>query len=228
MPIIFEKSQKELAKHFLKDLKTNIIEVQISKYPNGEFRIDEIDINYNHILVLFPKFSNLNERLIAFFLMSGLCKKCKIIDVFIPYIPYSRQDKSSSFQLILDIIKFLKVRYIITLDIHKNNQDKFIINILPHEIYGHKFLNQKLVIVSPDIGAKERSEKFANYLKTDLVIIDKKNNKTTNLDVVQNRECLIIDDIIDSGKTLRNAIAILKKAGAKNIKTCITHDFKNL
>ncbi len=228
MPIIFEKSQKELAERFLKDLKTNIIEVQISKYPNGEFRIDEMDISYNHVLVLIPKYSNLNDRLIAFFLILGLCQQCKIIDVFIPYVPYSRQDKSISFQLILNIVKFLNVRHIITLDIHKNNQDKFIINILPHEIYGHKFLNQELVIVSPDIGAKERSEKFANYLKSNLVIIDKKNNKTTNLNLVQNRECLIIDDIIDSGKTLRNAIAILKRAGAKNIKSCITHNFRNL
>ncbi|MDO4975313.1 MAG: phosphoribosyltransferase [Alphaproteobacteria bacterium] len=46
--------------------------------------------------------------------------------------------------------------------------------------------------------------------------------------MIANRNCLIVDDIIDSGKTLNNAINILKKAGARNIKTCITHNFKNL
>lgn len=61
MSVIFEKSQEKLAKHLATDLKTKTIEIQISKYPNGEFRIDEMDISYNHILVLFPKFSNLND-----------------------------------------------------------------------------------------------------------------------------------------------------------------------
>lgn len=228
MSVIFEKSQEKLAKHLATDLKTKTIEIQISKYPNGEFRIDEMDISYNHILVLFPKFSNLNDRFIAFLLMLNLCRKSKIIDVFIPYIPYSRQDKSSSFRLILNIIKFLNVRYIITLDIHKNIHDASIINIFPHELYGNKFLNQNFVVISPDIGAKERSEKFAKFLKTDLVIIDKKNNKITNPKLIYNRNCLIVDDIIDSGKTLNNAIDILKNSGAKNIKWCITHNFKKL
>lgn len=226
--IIFEKSQEKLADYLLKDLKTKAVEIEISKYLNGEFKVEEIDINFSHVLVLFPRFSNLSDRLISFFLMLDLCRGCEIIDAFIPYIPYSRQDKSKSFQAIINITKNFNVRYIITLDIHKNIENDFILNIFPHELYGSNFLNQDLIVVSPDLGAKERSEKFANYLKTDLVIIDKKGNKITNFELIANRNCLIVDDIIDSGKTLNNAINILKKAGARNIKTCITHNFKNL
>ena len=226
--IIFEKSQEKLADYLSKDLKTKAIEIEISKYLNGEFKVEEIDINFSHVLVLFPRFSNLSDRLISFFLMLNLCRGCEIIDAFIPYIPYSRQDKSKSFQTIINITKNFNVRYIITLDIHKNIENDFILNIFPHELYGSNFLNQDLIVVSPDLGAKERSEKFANYLKTDLVIIDKKCNKITNFELIANRNCLIVDDIIDSGKTLNNSINILKKAGARNIKTCITHNFKNL
>lgn len=226
--IIFEKSQEKLADYLANDLKTKAIEIEISKYLNGEFKVEEIDINFSHVLVLFPRFSNLSDRLISFFLMLNLCRGCEIIDAFIPYIPYSRQDKSKSFQTIINITKNFNVRCIITLDIHKSIENDFILNIFPHELYGSNFLNQDLIVVSPDLGAKERSEKFANYLKTDLVIIDKKGNKITNFELIANRNCLIVDDIIDSGKTLTNAINILKKAGARNIKTCITHNFKNL
>lgn len=226
--IIFEKSQEKLADYLSKDLKTKAVEIEVSKYLNGEFKVEEIDINFSQVLVLFPRFSNLSDRLISFFLMLNLCMECETIDAFIPYIPYSRQDKSKSFQTIINITKNFNVRYIITLDIHKNIENDFILNIFPHELYGSNFLNQDFIVVSPDLGAKERSEKFANYLKTDLVIIDKKGNEITNFELIANRNCLIVDDIIDSGKTLNNAINTLKKAGARNIKTCITHNFKNL
>jgi len=228
MSVIFEKSQEKLAKQIANDLKTEATEIQISKYPNGEFKVNEITIKDKHSLVLFPQIGNLSDQLIAFLFMLNLCQESRIIDVFIPYIPYSRQDKSLSLQLIINIIKFLNVRYIITLDIHKNIHINSIINIFPHELYGYKFLNQNFIVVSPDIGAKERGKKFANFLETDLVVIDKKNNNVSNLKAIYNRNCLIVDDIIDSGKTVNNAIDILKKAGAKDIKCCITHNFKNV
>ena len=159
-------------------------------------------------------------------MMLGLCQGCGFIDAFIPYIPYSRQDRSLVFHLILRIVKFLKVRHIITLDIHSDKQDDFIINILPHEIYGSRFLNRNLIVVAPDIGALNRSLQFAHYLNTALVTINKKTNEIRNGDLVRNRDCLIVDDIIDSGRTLNNAVNILRKLEARRIVTCITHDFK--
>lgn len=202
------------------------MEIQISEYPNGELKVIEDNIDASHVLVLFPQVRNINLRLMEFFLMLKLCQECKIIDTFIPYIPYSRQDNSISFQLILDIIKFLKVRYIIALDLHKPAFNNSIINILPHELYGEKFKGQDLIVVAPDVGAQNRAAAFANYLKTELVVIDKRNNSVQNLAAVYNKDCLIIDDIIDSGKTLINAINILKNAGAKHIRYCITHNFR--
>ena len=222
MIIIHEKSMAQFANLLAEELQIAAAQVEISKFSNGEFKIEDLKIDSNQAFVVFPKIDNINERLMELFLILGACQTCEIIDVFIPYIPYSRQNDSSSFKLIIDILKSLKVRKILTIDIHKTTSDKNIINILPHELFGDNFQGQKFIIVAPDAGAILRAKAFADYLQTDLILIDKQTGKTENLNIAAGRKCLIIDDIIDSGKTSENAKKILNAAGAIEIQCCVS------
>ena len=229
MKIVSSYSTFDLAKKISKNIEKNCVEIQIQKFSNGEMDFEIEDIYEDHVLIFFPKNDNINEAIVEFMFMVKLCENCKIIDAVIPYIPYSRQDKSKGFEMILDLLKFLKIRKMITIDLHNSkNLDPRIINIFPHEIFGIEYQNIKdLVVVAPDIGAIERSSKFAEFLKCDLIIIDKKTGETKNIEKAKGKICLIIDDIIDSGITLKISEDILNKNGAKETLKCISHSEEN-
>ena len=143
-----------------------------------------------------------------------------------PYIPYSRQNTSPSFQFVLSEMKNLNVKNIITIDIHKHNDDEFIMNMLPHELAGNKYNNID-VVVAPDIGAINRAQYFANYLQTELVTIDKVSLNISNTDKIKNKNCLIVDDIRDTGNTIQLATNLLKQNCANSIKICVSSDIRN-
>ena len=182
MIIVSSSSTIDLAQKISKKLLENCIEIKFQKFSNGEISFEPEDVDENHALIFFPKNESINESIVEFMFMANLCKDCKTIDAVIPYIPYSRQDKSKEFAMILDLLNFLKIRKIITIDIHNaKNLDDNIINIFPHEIFGINYQDmENLVIVAPDIGAISRASKFADFLKCDMVVIDKKSGSVKN------------------------------------------------
>ena len=198
MLILYEPELTEFAKLLSQDLHCDKLQLNISQFPNGEFKIDPIHLDDTHVLIIFSCFDDINSQLMKYFLILQNIQDAKIIDAFIPYLPYSRQDKSKSFEFVLNIFRALKIRKIITIDIHKHIDDNFIVNILPHELFGEHYLNSDFIVVAPDIGAVQRTKAFAKYLNTELVIIDKVSGQTKNIEVVTGRHCLIVDDIIAS------------------------------
>ena len=227
MVILYEPDLTEFAKLLSQDLHCDKLQLNISQFSNGEFKIDPIHLDDTHVLVIFSCFDDINSQLMKYLLILQNIQDAKIIDVFIPYIPYSRQDKSKSFEFVLNIFRALKIRKIITIDLHKNINDKFIVNIFPHELFGEHYLHSDFIVIAPDIGAVHRAKAFAEFLNTELVIIDKVSGRTKNIEVVKGRNCLIVDDIIDTGKTIRNAKTILTAYGAKHIEYSISSDARN-
>lgn len=229
MIIVSASSTFNLAQKISKKIQKNCIEIKFQKFSNGEISFEPEDVDENHALIFFPKNDNINESIVEFMFMANLCKDCKTVDAFIPYIPYSRQDKSKEFAMILDLLNFLKIRKIITIDIHNaENLNDNIINILPHEIFGINYQDmENLIIIAPDSGAITRASKFADFLKCDMVTIDKKSGAAKNIEKAKGKICLIVDDIIDSGNTIKISENILIKNGAKDILTCISHSDKN-
>ena len=92
-----------------------------------------------------------------------------------------------------------------------------------------KFKNKNLVCVSPDVGGVQRTRGLATKIKADLAIIDKRRpapGKSQVMNIigeVKGKNCIIVDDIIDSGGTIVNAVEALKKAGAIDVYVFITH-----
>lgn len=222
MVILHECELSKFAKLLAQDLDYEKFPLNISQFPNGEFNIEPISLNEKHVLVIFSSLNDINSQLLKYFLILQNLQNAEIIDVFMPYIPYSRQDKSEAFKFVLSALQTLKVRKIITIDIHKAIEDKFIANILPHELFGQEYLDGDFLVVAPDIGAISRAKAFAEYLHTELITIDKVSGHAENIALVKNRNCLIVDDIIDTGKTIRNAQDTLTAAGAKHIECCIS------
>ena len=224
MVVLYEHELSRFAMLLAQDFNCEKFSLNVSWFPNGEFKIEPIPLSGKHVLVIFSCARDINSQLLKYFLILQNLQNAKIIDVFMPYIPYSRQDKSEAFKFVLSILRTLKVRKIITIDIHKVIEDKFIVNILPHELFGKKYLDSDFLVVAPDIGAISRAKAFAEYLHTKLITIDKISGHTENIALVKNRNCLIVDDIIDTGKTIRNAQDMLMAAGAKHIEYCISSE----
>jgi ribose-phosphate pyrophosphokinase len=224
---VYEKSNADLSERIAKSLNLSAFRIDVSKFPNGEFSLREAVVENKHVVVIFPKIKNINEQLIEFVMMLNTCKNCDIIDVVIPYIPYSRQGGSQAFWAIFNLFKPFKIRKIITIDLHTPIDSLYVINILPHEIFGSFFRDQDFIVVAPDNGAKNRAKKFAKYLGTELILIDKNSKKIVNARKIKNRHCLIVDDITDTGRTIENAACILNEFQAKSLTACISHAFSD-
>ncbi|MBR1479891.1 MAG: ribose-phosphate pyrophosphokinase [Alphaproteobacteria bacterium] len=219
MVIVHDRSTAEFARLLAGELSSTAVCIEYTQFPNSEFRITPVVVSHPPALLIAPQLSNINELLALLILEIGNITS-KILDVFIPYIPYSRQDSSASFATVVSILRHLNVRKIITIDVHKETPG--IINILPHELFGEEFREEGCVVAAPDAGAIPRARAFATYLGTELITIDKKSGTTENIQAARGKRCLIVDDIVDTGDTIRNADAILQTAGAKKILQCIS------
>lgn len=229
MVLLYEQILAEFATLLSQDFECNVSRIDIPQFANGEFNIDPICADDNHIFVLFPVTSDINSEFFKYCLMLQNIQDAQIIDIFMPYIPYSRQDKSKSFATVLQMLKGINVRQVFTIDIHKPINDSFIINIMPHELFGDEFINSNMIVVAPDLGARHRTQEFARYINADWCYIDKMSGLLSNKEVVIGKNCLIVDDIVDTGYTLHNAFNILISAGAAEVKYCISSDVrKNL
>jgi ribose-phosphate pyrophosphokinase len=219
--IVHEKTNASLATRIAARLCCDAIELELPVFSNGEIDIKYSCGPFDRAIVIFSKTPDINRQIVEFMMMVHMCRHCKIIDAVVPYIPYSRQEK-------LDALPMKLLRSVITLDMHQpNGASRNIINVLPHEIFGSLFLEQKdLVIVAPDIGGRHRVSHFAAYLGTkDVVFIDKQTGRYENMDIVNGRNCLIVDDIVDSGKTIKCAAEMLKSHGAVDVDVCVSHGF---
>ncbi len=161
---------------------------------------------------------------------------CKQITVVIPYFAYAREDRSA--QLIADLLAIRPIDRMITLDLHHSGLENIFSKSLKialeclqsttlfaeaiqknRALYANSPL--KPLIVSPDLGGAYRAQKLAEFLKTDFIVLDKKTN--TLCISAHERFCIIIDDIVDSGKTVFNAARFLKQKSASHVIAYATH-----
>lgn len=229
MVLLHEQILAKFTTLLSQDFGCNVRCIDIPQFANAEFNIEPICAGDNHIFVLFPVTSDINSEFFKYYLMLQNIQDAQIIDVFMPYIPYSRQDKSKSFATVLQMLKGINVRQVFTIDVHKPINDPFIINIMPHELFGDEFINSNTVVVAPDLGARHRAQEFARYINADWCYIDKVSGVLSNKELIIGQNCLIVDDIIDTGYTLHNAFNMLISAGAIKVEYCISSNVrKNL
>jgi ribose-phosphate pyrophosphokinase len=167
----------------------------------------------------------------------------KRITAVIPYYGYARQDRrprtarvAITARLVADMIEGAGANRVLTMDLHADQIQGFF-SIPVDNIYSSLVLlgdlwrheQKDLLVVSPDVGGVVRARAHAKHLDADLAIIDKRRPRPNELKVmhiigdVENRTCVLIDDLVDTAGTLCEAAHALKEHGAKRVMAYCTH-----
>ena len=246
MKLLTGNSNKNLSQKISKFLKTKLVHSSIRKFSDGEIYIEiNENIRGNSIFLLQSVSSPANDNLMELLLCIDALKRssAKNITAVIPYFGYARQDRkvaprtSISAKLISNLITKAGADRIVTVDLHAGQIQGFfdipVDNLFATPIFSRhikkNIKGRNLICVSPDVGGVERTRALARKLDIGIAIIDKRRpapGKSQVMNVignVNNKTCIIVDDIIDSGGTIVNAAQALINRGAKEVHVYITH-----
>lgn len=238
-------SNPSLAKNIATVLGTTLGLANISLYSDGESKIAvSQNVKDQDVFIIQPTSFPVNSNILILCLLANLLKnkQARSITAVIPYFGYGRHDGDfdnghCSAKLILQLLVTAGVNRVLTLDLHSKRLQSF--SGLKLKTISTALLFVSLpqikqlpspVIVAPDMGAVTRAREFAKLLGNATVVIINKirnsENQTTAASIignVANRNCIIVDDIIDTGNTIYATAKALKQQGALQIYACCTH-----
>ena len=244
MKILSGTSNLKLSKSIAKNLKLKLINTNIRRFADGEIYIEiNENIRGNSVFVVQSTSHPANDNIMELLLDALKRSSAKTITAVIPYFGYARQDRkvaprtSISAKVMANLITNAGATRVVTVDLHAGQIQGFfdmpVDNLYTAPLFAKyikkKLNNKKLICVSPDVGGVARTRDLANRIKADLAIIDKrrpapgKSEVMNILGEVKNKTCIIVDDIIDSGGTIVNAVDALKKNGANEVYVFISH-----
>ncbi len=233
------------AKHL--DLKSTC-DYESGKFKNGEstFRL-KCSVRYKNVIIV-QSFKNTNDDLMELLLCIDACKRAgaKYVTAILPVFPMARQDRvhKSGFpisaKVVCSMLESVGLDRLVAYDLHSNQTQGFADKMLFDHIELSSFLSynmQKIVtdlpnfcFVSPDAGAIKINKKFADLCGgKDIAIMDKTRTEASVIDDiklignVEYKNCIILDDMIDSGGTLRAGVDELVKRNCGDIWLCCTH-----
>ncbi len=246
MKILSGTSNPSLSKSISKHLKLKLVNTNIKKFADGEIYVEiNENIRGNSVFVVQSTATPANDNLMELLLCIDALRRssAKNITAVIPYFGYARQDRkvvprtSISAKLVSNLITNAGAHRVVTVDLHAGQIQGFfdmpVDNLFTTPLFARyikkNIKSKNLICVSPDAGGIERTRGLATKIKADLAIIDKRRpepgkSKVMNIvGNVQGKDCIIVDDIIDSGGTIVNAADALIKKGARNVHVFITH-----
>ncbi len=243
----------EIAKLIAKYAKIKFGKCHSHTFADGEFifTLDET-VRGKHVFLIKSTSKPVNNSIMQLLIATDAIKRssAKSITAIIPYYGYSRQDRKTkgrepiTSRLIADLFEAAGINQILTLDIHSKQQQGFFsipfdsltaIWLLLEQFRKTKKVkfDENLVVVSPDYGGVKRARSIAEKINASLAIVDKRRPKPNCVEVVnllgdvKNKNCIIIDDMIDTGGTIMASCNLLKKHGAKSINVLVTHGLFN-
>ncbi len=236
----------ELALAVARQLGIPLGKAVVSKFSDGEV---VVEINENvrgkDVFVLQSTCSPTNDNLMEIMLMVDALKRASAgrITAAIPYYGYARQDRrprsarvAISAKVVANMLQEAGVERVLIMDLHADQIQGFF-DIPVDNIYASPILLSDLVsknyedllVVSPDVGGVVRARALAKRLDCDLAIIDKRRPKANVSEVmniigeVEGRNCVIMDDMVDTAGTLTKAAEVLKERGACKVVAYCTH-----
>ncbi len=246
MKLLTGNSNKTLSLKISKFLKNKLVNSSIKKFSDGEIYIEiHENIRGNSIFIIQSISSPANDNLMELLLCIDALKRssAKNITAVIPYFGYARQDRkvvprtSISAKMVSNLITKAGADRVVTLDLHSGQIQGFfdipVDNLFATPIFARhikkKIKSNNLICVAPDVGGTARARALGKMLNVGLAIVDKRRpapGKSQVMNVignVNNKTCIIVDDIIDSGGTIVNAAKILKEKGAKDVHVYVSH-----
>ncbi|MBQ1352395.1 MAG: ribose-phosphate pyrophosphokinase [Firmicutes bacterium] len=217
----------------------------VSKFSDGEISVSMWEsVRGTDVFIVQSTSDPVNDNLMELLIMIDAIKRASAgrINAVIPYYGYARQDRKAkardpiTAKLVADLIVAAGADRLLTMDLHASQiQGYFNIPVdhlvgLPILVNYFKEKNiEDLVIVSPDHGSVTRARNMANPLNAPIAIVDKRRpepNKSEIMNIIgdiEGKNCILIDDMIDTAGTITNAANALKDLGAKSVKACATH-----
>lgn len=247
--LIFSLSaNKDLANKVASALGMEVSEVSLRRFPSGEIIAEPIEtVRDKDVYIIQSTCPPVNENLMELLIFVDSLKRssAREINVIIPYFGYARQDRKAqprqpiTSRLVADLLKVAGVDRVVIVDLHAPQIQGFFSCIVDEltaiPLLGHTIQKDlgvdtsNMVTVSPDHGGVNRARRIAEKLNTPLAIIDKRRTKSGSPEVmniigdVKDKDCYIIDDMIDTAGSAVAAAAALKQAGAKTVKIAATH-----
>ena len=217
----------------------------VTKFSDGEISANIWESVRGLDIYIVQATSNpVNDNLMELLIMIDAMKRASAgrIDAIIPYYGYARQDRKAkardpiTAKLVANLIVAAGADRVLTMDLHANQiQGYFDIpvdHLLGMPILAKYFQDMHLedpVVVSPDHGSVTRARNMAQYLNCPIAIIDKRRpepNKSEIMNIIgniENKNCIIVDDMIDTAGTICNAANAIKELGAKSVRAAATH-----
>ncbi len=246
MKIVACNSNRPLAEAIAAALHLPLTRASVRRFADMEVFVEvHENVRGEDVFVIqstsYPANDNLMELLIAHDALRRA--SARRVTAVIPYFGYARQDRKSgsrtpiSAKLVANLITEAGANRVLTMDLHAGQIQGFF-DIPLDNLYAaplfvrdiqERYDGRDLMIVSPDVGGVLRARAIATRLNVDLAIIDKRRDRAGMSEVmnvigdVEGRDCILVDDIVDSGGTLVNAAAALIQNGARSVGAYITH-----
>ena len=235
-----------LAAEVVGHLNVTLGRAKVGRFSDGEVMVEIFEnVRGKDVFVLQSICMPTNDNLMELLVMVDALKRASAgrVTAAIPYLGYARQDRrpssarvAISAKVVANMLASVGVDRVLTMDLHSEQIQGFfdipVDNIysgpvLLGDVWKHDF--QSLVVVSPDVGGVIRARALAKRLESDLAIIDKRRprpNVATVMNIigdVEQRTCVLVDDMVDTANTLCEAARALKERGAAKVLAYCTH-----
>ncbi|MGL5591631.1 MAG: ribose-phosphate pyrophosphokinase [Mycoplasmoidaceae bacterium] len=239
-------NSKKMSKEISQKLKIKEGEIDTFKFADGEILVKPREtVRGKDVFIIQSTSHPVNDNLMELLIAIDSMKRASAnsITVIIPYFGYARQDRKSkgrepiTAKLVANLIENAGANKIILMDIHSEQiQGFFDIPVDTLKASGIVLGNvlkdnpkKNLCIVSPDYGGVKRARTIASRLNVSLAIIDKRRPEPNKVEVfdllgnVQDKDCILVDDMIDTGNTVIQAVDLLLSKKAKSVSVMCTH-----
>jgi len=246
LAIFAGNANPDLAQEVARYLGSSIGKALVNSFSDGEVNVEILEnVRGQDVYVIQPTCAPAEKNLMELLVMIDALKRSSAdrITAVLPYFGYARQDRrprtarvAITAKLVADMICVAGADRALTMDLHADQIQGFF-NIPVDNIYAAPVLNselyrhepENLLVVSPDVGGVVRARAMAKQLNAELAIIDKRRPRANEAKVmhiigeIEGRNCVLMDDMVDTAGTLCEAASALKQAGAVQVKACCTH-----
>ena len=239
-------ASRKLAEGVVRHLNIHLGRASVGMFSDGETMVELLEnVRGKDVFVLQSTCSPANDNLMELMAMVDALKRSSAarVTAAIPYFGYARQDRRPrsarvpiTAKVVANMLQSVGVDRVLTMDLHADQIQGFF-DIPVDNIYASPVLltdlrqqnYEDLIVVSPDVGGVVRARALAKQLGCDLAIIDKRRPRANVSEVmhvigeIEGRNCVIMDDMIDTAGTLVKAAEVLKERGAKKVYAYCTH-----
>ncbi|HLR21227.1 MAG TPA: ribose-phosphate pyrophosphokinase [Tissierellaceae bacterium] len=243
--LISGNANEDFSEKIAKELDADLIQCDVTHFSDGEINVNISEtVRGMDVYIIQPTCSPVNDNLMELLILIDAVKRASAgrINAVIPYYGYARQDRKAkarepiTAKLVAELLTVAGAQRVATMDLHAGQIQGFFdipvdhLTAIPTMVEHFKdIVTQDTVVVSPDLGGVTRVRNFANLLDLPIAMIEKRRPDANVSEVmnvigdIEDKNVILVDDIIDTAGTICKASSVLKKFGAKKVYGCATH-----